>query len=158
MTKVYKIIMVLVATSFSIVGFADDNSQKKMTVKKMQAIVKSGAKDVKLKPGVIEFKIDDRQLLCIYDVKHDRMRLISPIVELSKMDQQQTDRVLEANFHTALDARYASRRGILYSAYIHPLSSLSRLELEQAMKQVATLANTYGTGYTSGALVFAGGK
>ncbi len=31
-----------------------------------------------------------------------------------------------ANFHTALDARYAISDGVIYAAFIHPLSSLAR--------------------------------
>ena len=62
----------------------------------------------------------------------------------------------EANFHTALDARYAFNKGILYAAYIHPLSTLTKAQLESALEQTATLAATFGKEYSSGSLIFKG--
>jgi hypothetical protein len=61
---------------------------------------------------------------------------------------------MESNFHKALDARYAESNDILYSAFIHPLSALSETELIKALDQVATLALTFGTSYTSGELTY----
>lgn len=48
--------------------------------------------------------------------------------------------------------------GVLYSAYIHPLSDLSRPQLKSAVVQVANLALSFGTEYTSGVLTFGGEK
>ncbi|MEE8126039.1 MAG: hypothetical protein V3T42_09525, partial [Nitrospirales bacterium] len=54
------------------------------------------------------------------------------------------------------DARYAVSQGILYSAFIHPLSTLDEGMLKSAMDQVANLALSFGSEYTSGSLVFGG--
>jgi len=84
------------------------------------------------------------------------MRIIAPITEYSKLTAEQKDTVMEANFHKTLDARYASSNGILYSAYIHPMSALSETQIGDALEQVATLAATFGTTYSSGELSFGG--
>ena len=90
----------------------------------------------------------------ISDVKHDRMRIISAITDYPKLSSKIKNILMESNFHSALDARYAVSKNILYSAYIHPLSSLSKVEIEAALDQVSTLASTFGTTYTSGTLVY----
>ena len=54
----------------------------------------------------------------------------------------------------ALDARYATSRGILFAVYVHPLSTMDRATLVSAIHQVASLATTFGTAYTAGATAF----
>ncbi len=92
----------------------------------------------------------------ISDVNHDRMRIIAPITKYSAITLDQVKKTMESNFHQALDARYAESNDILYSAFIHPMSPLSEIELIKALDQVATLALTFGTSYTSGELSYAG--
>ena len=82
------------------------------------------------------------------------MRLIATISPVSELTGEQVARILEANFHSALDARYATSRGYLYAAFIHPLSPLSDAELRSAVAQVANLARTFGTTYSSGELLY----
>lgn len=65
-------------------------------------------------------------------------------------------RVLEANFHSALDARYATSDGVLYAAFIHPLSPLTEAEVRSAVAQVASLVRSFGTTYSSGELAYGG--
>ena len=76
----------------------------------------------------------------------------------SKLTPEQVSRILEANFHTALDARYATSKGYLYAAFIHPLSLLTEREIRSAVVQVANLARAFGTTYSSGGLVYGGGS
>ena len=47
---------------------------------------------------------------------------------------------------------------MLYAAFIHPLGPLTEAELVSAVRQVSSLASSFGTGYTSGELVFGGGQ
>jgi hypothetical protein len=86
------------------------------------------------------------------------MRLITPVRRISELSPEQVPRVLEANFHTTLDARYATSEDILYAAYIHPLSFLSEVELRSAVRQVSNLALSFGSTYSSGELVYAPGQ
>ncbi len=63
-------------------------------------------------------------------------------------------RMLDTNFHSALDARYVTSNGLVYAAYIHPLSPLRREEILSVLRQVAELVKTFGTPYSSGELSF----
>ena len=129
-----------------------------MTQDEMEKIISNHVDVVEQEKGHIIFNYKKIKMAILSNVQHDRMRIIAPITEYSKLTAEQKDTIMEANFHKALDARYASSNGILYSAYIHPMSTLSQSELEEALKQVATLAATFGTSYSSGSLVFGGNQ
>jgi hypothetical protein len=65
--------------------------------------------------------------------------------------------MLQANFDTALDARYSVAKGVLWSLYLHPLESLSDEQFLASLGQVVNLAASFGTSYSSGGLSFGGG-
>ena len=65
--------------------------------------------------------------------------------------------MMQANFDSALDARYAIARGTLWSVFIHPLEALQKNELISGLGQVVNLAQSYGTLYSGGALQYGGG-
>ena len=75
-------------------------------------------------PNVVEFEYDDIRIACVSDATHDRMRLISPIAKLDSLQPAHLEVLLVANFHTTLDARYALSEGVIYAAFLHPLSTL----------------------------------
>ena len=129
----------------------------RMTQQRMEAVLRALAPGAEGVPGSLAFKFEGVQIECISDVTHDRMRLIAAIAPLSKLSGEQLTSILEANFHSALDARYATSRGYLYAAFIHPLSPLTEGEIRSAVAQVSNLARTFGTTYSSGELVFGGG-
>jgi len=82
------------------------------------------------------------------------MRIVAPVIEATQLTEEQILSSMISNYHLALDARYAIGDGILYSVYIHPLAELTETQLVSAVRQVATLRNTFGNGYTSGELTF----
>lgn len=125
-----------------------------MTQETMEKIVSSKVEIVKQNKGFMLFKYNKINMALISDVKHDRMRIISAITDYPKINEKIKDKLMQSNFHSALDARYAVSRDVLYSAFIHPLSSLSKNELISALNQVASLAKTYGSTFSSGGLVF----
>lgn len=129
-----------------------------MTVATMERIIRELARDVRSRGNVMEFVFDDVPMTCIYDTGHDRMRVVAGVTETSKVSQEQRAIILEADFHTALDARYATSKGILYAAFIHPLSPLQDKELRSGLSQVASLVKTFGTTYSSGELAFGAGS
>ena len=106
------------------------------------------------RPGFVEFAVDGVRVYCISDPHHDRMRLIAPIVSLREVDAGLLRVLLAANYHSSLDARYAASQGIVYAAYLHPLSTLSEAELESALSQVVSLVQTFGSSFSSGELHF----
>lgn len=93
----------------------------------------------------------------ITDEKADRMRVIVPISPVKDLDANVLMRMMQANFDSALDARYCIAQEILWAAFIHPLAPLSDDEFVSGVAQAINLAATYGTTYTSGALIFGGG-
>ena len=137
---------VLLSTSV----FAEDE----MTQTMMEDIVISLADEYRGRQGFLEFQAQGMAMQLISDAKNDRMRIVTPVIEYSRVTAEQKDRMLEANFHSALDARYAVNNGIVFATYIHPLSSLRPEQIEFAVYQVYQLRASFGDGYTSGALVF----
>ena len=129
-----------------------------MNQKSMEHIAKGMAQSAKGENGFVEFSYSNVTLYLISDVEHDRMRIIAPIADYNKLTRQHLDAALESNFHKALDARYATSKGVLYSAYMHRLSELSESQLISAVEQVANLALTFGGEYSSGTLVYGGSE
>ncbi|QMU60185.1 MAG: hypothetical protein GKR92_13475 [Gammaproteobacteria bacterium] len=93
----------------------------------------------------------------ITDEKADRMRVIVPIVKVEDIEEGELLRLMQANFDSALDARYSIANGVIWSAFIHPLSVLSDEEFISGLAQAMTAAATFGSTYSSGALIFRGG-
>ena len=131
-------------------------SAEAMTQEVMEKFVAEHVEVIKHSKGFILFTHKKVKMALISDVKHDRMRIISAITKYPSLNLETKNAVMESNFHLALDARYAVSQDVLYSAYIHPLSSLTKNELKSALSQVSTLAATFGTTYSSGTLVFKG--
>ncbi len=97
---------------------------------------------------------DQAEILVLSDESHDRMRLMTVVTAATSLRAQDLIVLMSANFDRALDARYALWKGELWSVYLHPLGSLSRPELESALRQVIALKKSYGTTYTSTDLTF----
>ena len=93
----------------------------------------------------------------IVDQAANRMRILVPISSADGLGETELLRLLQANFDTALDARYAVANGRVWSTFIHPLAELQSNQLISGLAQTVTLAQTYGDTYNSGALVFGGG-
>ncbi|MEM9879185.1 MAG: hypothetical protein AAF862_07890, partial [Pseudomonadota bacterium] len=75
----------------------------------------------------------------------------------SVLTPELSKRMLQANFDTALDARYAIARGLIWGTFIHPLSSLTDEDFLSGLGQTVNIATTFGTTFQSGALSFGGG-
>ena len=108
------------------------------------------------KSGSWQFVVEDRMLLCITAEANNRLRIISAITEVSNLSVEEILNSLVANFHTALDVKYAISDEILWSVFIHPLQELSEAQIEDAIIQVYNAAHTFGTIYSSTNLSFPG--
>ena len=104
--------------------------------------------------GNWKFIIDSVIFICLTDEFHNRMRIISPIAKIEDITNEHIQKCMEANFHTALDIRYAFSDGIVWAAFIHPLKELTEEQVKDAVNQVYSGVKTFGTYYSSGSLSF----
>ncbi|MEM6449632.1 MAG: hypothetical protein AAF703_04880 [Cyanobacteria bacterium P01_D01_bin.105] len=137
---------------------AQTESQTSMSVTQLDAILRKAAGNVEGSDGQWQLTMEGRDLIVLADASNNRMRIVSPIVSASELSTEQVQNMLLANFHTALDARYAVSNGTVVSVFLHPLSSLQENDLRSALFQVATAANTFGTSYSSGGIGFGPGQ
>lgn len=114
-------------------------------------------KDIKREGNIWQFEIGKRQVIVITDPRAERMRIMVPIVEAKTLDNIVLTRLMQANFDSALDARYAIAQDLLWGTFIHSLTSLSERDFVSGLAQALAVADNYGTSYSSGAVVFGGG-
>ena len=103
------------------------------------------------------FTVEGLQLQLVFDTAADRMRVMVPIAAAGELDAEQLQRLMQANFDSALDARYAIAQGAVWSVFLHPLSSLTTEDLASGIGQSVNLVRTFGTTFHSGAGVFGSG-
>lgn len=125
-----------------------------MTNARLEQILRIVEPSVRGGGGRWEMIRDEVRLVILSDEAHNRMRVIAPVVEVKQLDQQTLMRMMEANFSTALDARYAVFQGTVWAAFLHPLDSLRERDFISGLQQVTTLVKTTGTTYSSSDLRF----
>jgi hypothetical protein len=128
-----------------------------MTLDRLDEILRALDPEAQSNGSVWQLTINAVQVLIITDAAADRMRAITPVAKTEDLTPEDVTRVLQANFDTALDARYAIAKDILWSAFIHPLAPLEKDQLISGLGQVVNLAQSYGTLYSGGALSYGGG-
>ena len=103
------------------------------------------------------FNIIGLDAVLVFDIEADRMRVLIPIENTGDLSKNELLRLMQANFDSALDARYAIAQGQLWGAYIHPLSTLTDEEFLLGIGQTANVVASFGSSYSSGMFVFGGG-
>jgi len=114
-------------------------------------------KDIKRETNVWQFKLGARQVIVITDPVAERMRIMVPIGDADLLDQDLLKRLMQANFDSALDARYAIAQDVLWGTFIHPLTSLDEKGFASGLAQAIAVADNFGGSFSSGAVVFGGG-
>lgn len=104
-----------------------------------------------------QFTVEERMLIVVTDANAGRMRIITPIAEAGALPQEALERLMQANFDTALDARYAIGQGVVWAAFVHPLDSLTTRDFASGVLQTKSLGDTFGTTFSSGVLNYGGG-
>lgn len=128
-----------------------------MTFEVMAGIVAALDPDASVSPRGMALSVGNIPVTIITDVRANRMRILVPVASASGLSDDDLMRMMQANFDTALDARYAVAQGRLWSVYIHPFAQLEREQFVSGLAQTVTLARTYGSTYASGGAVFGGG-
>lgn len=136
-----------------------------MDVSVLQGILTSLGCVLKEKPGGWDADLEDEGVMfsCRVDAYANRMRFMVPIVNLARAERQNLppaaelmERCLKANFHSALDAKYAVQGGVLFSLFMHPLTTLTPEFVKDAFWQTVNLAKNTGDTFASAHLVYRG--
>ena len=97
--------------------------------------------------GVWTFQFAEVEAYIMTDDREgvDRMRIMAQISDNPQLiSQVSPERLLQANCHKALDARFCYEHdGSLWSAFIHRLSTLNELDLESGLHQVTGLVKGF---------------
>lgn len=133
---------------------ATSAAQEPMNQQRLHEIIAANTSNVRVEGNVALFQVGGVALLCISDPNADRMRIIAPVKRVEEATSQEILAAMRANFHTALDARYAISEGVIFAAFIHPLSPLTAKQVVSAIRQVASARQTFGDSYSSGELFF----
>ncbi|MFY7670332.1 hypothetical protein ACOSP6_04535 [Tenacibaculum sp. MEBiC06402] len=149
-----KSIFVLLLTTFT---FWNNYSQK-MTPNKLGNILEIISDSIVSNKSQWRFIIRNTAFITIADSTHNRMRIMSPIIESEKLSEGLKTASLMANFHTALDVKYAISDNVLWSVFIHPLKELTEEQVLDAVSQVYYAKVNFGTTFSSTSLVFPGKK
>lgn len=136
---------------------AAQEAEPSMTLERMAGIVEAIDPDFSTNGAAFELTIQDVPVVIVTDVAADRMRAMVPIRGADALDEAELRRLMQANFDSALDARYAVANGRLWSVFIHPFGPLETAQLVSGLAQTVTAAQTYGTLYSSGGAQFGGG-
>jgi hypothetical protein len=128
----------------------------RMTQDALQGIIAEAAAESKAQGNVIVFRLGEATLVCVSDEAADRMRIFAPIKPIEEASVEELLAAMHANFHTVLDARYAMSNGMIYAAFLHPLSPLTRAQVLSAIRQVATARESFGTAFSGGGPAYGG--
>ncbi len=149
--KKYRLVLL-----FAYLGASTVMTAQEMNPKNLSSII-SKVSDTAITTGnTIRFAYKERPLICVYDENANRMRIISPIVETKDLEEKHLLNALVANFHSALDVKYALSDEVMWAVFIHPLQELSEHQVIEAIRQVHTASVTFGSTYSSTNLVFPG--
>ena len=73
--------------------------------------------------GFWKFEVGDAIVFVITDESHNRMRIMSPVIELASVPSDTLQILLEANYDRALDARYCINNELNHDHYFEETSS-----------------------------------
>jgi len=132
-------------------------SEPPMTSERMGQIITALDPDAQTNGRLWQMQIGQTPVLIITDPENDRMRALAPVREANGLTAEDLTRMMQANFDTALDVRYALAKEMVWSVFIHPLGALEKDQFIAGLGQVANLATSYGTLYSGGLLQFGGG-
>ena len=125
-----------------------------MNNQRLDSLIRDRCKVLEGDIGAWRVEYRDHAVMVLTDETHNRMRVITPVAEVLDLDESIWLIALTANFDRALDARYAVNGDYLWSAFIHPLQQLSEAQFFDALDQVVTLAENFGTTFSSTDLTF----
>lgn len=127
---------------------------QEMTLSKLEKVLQKVSSNVIINQQKWSFSIENVSFIVVADSLHNRMRIISPIMKSSGLTEELKTASLIANFHTALDIKYAISDDFIWAAFIHPLKELSEEQIMNAISQVYYGNVNFGTTFSSTSLIF----
>jgi len=152
--KLFFLLPLLILTSCSEMIAPLTSPGGSMNNARLQQLLEQHAEEVTGEPGHWQMVYQGQHVICVTDESNDRMRFISPVIKIENLTPEQAASCMHANFSRALDARYCANDGVLWAAFIHPLSELSPEFALHGLRQTVTLIKNFGTTYSSNALTF----
>ena len=131
--------------------------EQRMTAERLAELILRVDEEAVLEGATWFFHVEGLEAAVVYDVGADRMRIIMPIGDAGEIDKENLLRMMQANFDSALDARYAIAQGSLWGVFIHPLGSLTSEEFLVGLGQTANVVMSYGSTYSSGLFIYGNG-
>ena len=128
-----------------------------MDLDRMTEILTALDPDTERAGSAFRLTVEDVPVLVVTDPRADRMRAMVPIRSAEGLSQADMMRMMQANFDSALDARYAVAEGRVWAVFIHPLRPLRRDQLISGIGQTVNTALSYGNLFSSGAGQFGRG-
>ncbi len=126
-------------------------------LEQMDAVIKALDSKATRNGNSWQFTLEDRTMIVVTDPVAARMRVITPIALIADLPEGAFQRLMQANFDTALDARYAVAQDLIWGAYLHPLDTLTQRDFASGILQTHSIGETFGTTFSSGAISFGGG-
>ena len=80
----------------------------------LEEILEEIAQDVQINKNQILFKFENQSLLLVTASEADRMLMLIPVAKVEYVTSENMAKMMIANFHTALDGRYAIGNGVVY--------------------------------------------
>ena len=149
MSKLFLVCLLI----FPIFLFAQ-NDTTAMNNKKIDKLLNNICREVVGNLGQWEVDYMGKNIMIITDEKNNRMRIMTPIIEVKNLKKNEMEEAMKANFHKALDVKYAIYKEIVWSLFVHPLAELSESQFHDGVKQVYNASYSFGSTYQSTDIIF----
>jgi hypothetical protein len=120
-----------------------------MTTDQIDKLLRARFNQVETGEDQWKIQLDGFEVVVIADGDSDRLRVMVPVAAVDRSDSETFRVLLEANFLTTLDARYAIYNGVLWALFLAPLGAIPEHIVDAAITQVVELARTTGSSYSS---------
>lgn len=124
---------------------------------RLSEIIQNMGEQYQVNEGLWQLRVGNHAVTIFADEEADRVRIVVPITETEELTQRHLYRIMQANFDSTMDARYAIAKEILWSAYVQPLSTLTDEGFLHGLGQAVNLVDTFGSSFSSGSHTFIGG-
>lgn len=136
---------------------ADITPEITAVLDQMDAVIKALDSKATRTGNSWQFTLEERVMLVVTDATAGRMRILTPIAAIAELPDGAMQRLMQANFDTALDARYAVAQDLVWGAFLHPLDTLTQRDFAAGILQTHSIGETFGTTFSSGAISYGGG-